>query len=357
MLKFLVLCTVFFLLYLGFNSISEFDSLINFSVWNYQIETTIFTFGLIFLVVQIALMLILKTIFVIFNIPSIIKESWYKKKLIKINEKLVTIIAELLMDNKIKSLDLTKKLISELNQKTKELSYLVANEMEENFDLKIQHLRKLLDKKDYSFYAAKKLANIFFANKHYREAEDYATKAFNEKGSDTDLMILLIKIYAKLETWPKMFFVISKLQRADIKLFDNYKEEISEYYYLAAKEELSKGNDSEAINLLESALELNPSSLNALTLFTELNVNMNNSVLISKVLKSAFSIKPNFEIAQIYADSSKNSPNVIYATLASLANPEKNKGLFLAIAAYLGLQDKFDDIKNKKVSARQAQKK
>ena len=80
MIRFLILCAVFFLLYLGFNTINDFDSNVNISVLDYQIETTVFTFLAIFLIAQLILMIVLKTVFLIFDLPFIISRNWYIKK-------------------------------------------------------------------------------------------------------------------------------------------------------------------------------------------------------------------------------------------------------------------------------------
>lgn len=350
MVKFLILCTIFALLYLGFNTISEFDSSVNFSIFDYKIQTTVFTFASIFLLTQLIFMIILKTIFLIFDIPVIIRQNFHKRKVRKINENLIKIVSELLMGNKIKSLELTNKLIPDLGEDNKEITNLILSEAESNFDKKIQHLRTLVDKKNYSLYAAKKLAQVFFEYIHYKEAEEYATKAFNENDTDIELMVMLIRIYAHLGSWDKMILIVSKLQRADIKLFTSYGNELAEYYYLAAKATLAAGNDSEAGKFLESSLELNPSFLEALNLFTELNINTNNSESILKILKAAFVSNPCFEIAEMYAKCSDSSANVVYGTLAGLVKPSENNALFLAIAAYLGLYDKIADIKDPKLT-------
>ena len=82
-------------------------------------------------------------------------------------------------------------------------------------------------------------------------------------------MVMLIRIYAKIAAWNKMIVVISKFQRADMKLLENYSQEISGYYYLAAKDAVSAGNDNEAVKFLESSLELKPDYLDSLNLYTE----------------------------------------------------------------------------------------
>jgi tetratricopeptide (TPR) repeat protein len=349
MIRFLILCAVFFLLYLGFNTINDFDSNVSISVLDYQIETTVFTFLAIFLIVQLILMIVLKTVFLIFDLPFIISRNWYRKKLKRMNDRLLRIISELLMGNKQKSLELTTKLIPDFDENNKEVVNLILAESESSFDMQIQRLRTLVDKKNYSIYSAKKLAQIFFDTGYYMESEEYASKAFNESDTDTQLMMMLIRIYAKMASWEKMIFVVSKLQRADMKLLLHYSEEISSYYYLAAKASIAKGNDSEAIKFLESSLELKPDYLESLNLFTELSVNMNNSASILTVLKSAFVSCPCFEIALMYIKCSKSSVNVIYGTLAGLVKPSEHNALFLAIAAYLGLYDKIADIREPKL--------
>ena len=349
MIRFLILCTIFFLLYLGFNTINEFDSAVNISVLDYQIQTTAFTFIAIFVIAQLLLMIVLKTIFSIFDLPFIISRSWHKRKLKKINERLLTVISELIMGNKQRSLELVSKLLPDLDENSIEFTNLVLAESANSFDMQIQKFRNLVGKKHYSRYAAKRLAQIFFDNSRYTESEEYANKAFNENDTDSSLMIILIRIYAKTAAWNKMIFVISKFQRADMKLLESYSQEISGYYYLAAKDAISAGNDNEAVKFLESSLELKPDYLDALNLYTELNVNINNSASLLKILRSAFVSNPCFEIAQMYIKCSRSSVNAVYGTLAGLVNPSQNNALFLAIAAYLGLYDKVAEVREPKL--------
>ena len=349
MIRFLILCTIFFLLYFGFNTINEFDSAVNISVLDYQIQTTMFTFSALFIIVQLLLMIVLKTIFSIFDLPFIISRNWYKRKLQRINERLLKIISELIMGNKQKSLELTNKILPDLDENCIEFRDLVLAESTSSFDMQIQRLRTLVGKKYYSIYAAKRLAQIFFDHGRYTESEEYANKAFNENDTDISLMVMLIRIYAKIAAWNKMIVVISKFQRADMKLLENYSQEISGYYYLAAKDAVSAGNDNEAVKFLESSLELKPDYLDSLNLYTELNVNINNSASLLKILKSAFVSNPCFEIAQMYIKCSKSSVNAIYGTLAGLVKPSENNALFLAIAAYLGLYDKVAEIREPKL--------
>ncbi len=345
MIRFLILCTVFFLLYLGFNTISDFDSTVNILALDYKIQTTFFTLLSIFIVAQLILVVVLKTVFLVFDLPFLVKRSWHRRKTRRTNEQLLKVISEFFMGNREKSLELAVKMIPDFSEHNKELANLILAESSCDFDQQIHLLRGLIDKKNYIFYAAKKLAQVFFDHGYYMEAEEYATKAFNDNDTDTSLMIMLIRIYKNTSNWPKMLIFVAKLRRADVKLLMHHAEEISSYYYWAAKAFLVTSDTEETIKFLEASLELKPDYLEALNLFTEINVNINNAGSTLKILKSAFAGSPSFEIAQMYIKCSRGSVNAVYGTLAGLAKPSENSGLFLAIAAYLGLDDKIADLK------------
>lgn len=349
MIRFLILCTVFFLLYIGFSTIGEYDSSIKLFVFDYQIETTLFVFLTVFILIQLLLMIALKLIFLIFDLPTILKKRWYRRKLLKINNRLLNVLAELLMGNKKKSLKITNNILSELDEENKDFVNLVLAEGEDSFDKKIQYYRNLIDKKNFSVYASKKLAEIFYNNTHHIQAEEFALKAFNEDDTDTELMLILIRIYASLGSWPKMVFIVSKLQRADGSLFEVNSEEIASYYYAASKHYLQIGSEDEAKKYLELAIEYKPDYIEALNLLMELLTNTNNSASILKVLRAAFSAKPCFEIARMFADSSRSSAEAIYGTLAGIVQPAKYPAVFLALAGYLGIKEKVIEIKEQKL--------
>jgi tetratricopeptide (TPR) repeat protein len=279
-------------------------------------------------------------IFLMFNMPSLLRKKWHDRKLMQTNKKLLIVLAELLMGNRKKSINLTNKLVADLKGENQEVINLIRAEAEEGFDKKIQYLRALLDKKYYSIYAAKKLAEIFYQNAHYKQAEECATKAFNEDDTDTELMLTLMRVYAALGSWHKLAFIISKLKRANVQLLEERSEEVASFYYAASKATLQSGDDEKALEYLESALEFYPGYVEALNLFMELSVNAKNTTNLLKVLRVAFISKPCFEIARMYADTSRSSAEAIYGTLAGMASTSKYPDLFLALSAYLGLSNK-----------------
>lgn len=348
MIRFLIICTVFLLLYLGFNIISEYDSIMQLSVFDYQVQTTFFAFMAIFAAIQIALMIFLKIVFLILDIPNRLKRRWHKRKILRMNDKLLVVLSQMFMGNDHKALSLMSKLVPDLDENNKETINLIKSVTETTSEKKVQHLKSLIGKKHYSIYAAKKLSEILYQDKHYKQAEEYALKAFDEDDTDTELMLMLIRIYAALEAWHKLVFIVSKIKRADSKLLKKHSVEIAVYYYEAAKAQLKLGSDNNALMYLESALELRPDYLEALNLFVDLSINLQNTVYILKILKAAFLSNPCFEIARMYVASARNSAEANYGILASMANPTQYPDLFLAMATYLDLPDKVASLKSSK---------
>jgi len=213
MIRFIILCLLFFLLYIGFNAISEYDSDIVINILDYRITTTLFAAVAIFFLVQFAVIVILKLAFLMFDLPSILKNRWYKRKLIRINSRLLQVLSELIMGNKKKSLKTATNILSELDDDNKDFVNLVLAESEDSFDKRIQYYRNLIDKKSFSAYSLKKLAEIFYENAHYSQAEEFALKAFNQNDTDPELMLLIIRIYAALAMWPKIVFIATKFMK------------------------------------------------------------------------------------------------------------------------------------------------
>ncbi|MFK7974461.1 MAG: heme biosynthesis HemY N-terminal domain-containing protein [Rickettsiaceae bacterium] len=351
MVKFIILCTVFFLLYLGFSFVGQYDIPVNLLASGYQITTTLFVLVITFLITQLLLMIVLKCIFSIITLPSIMRQQWQQRKQNKITQRLIDSLAYLLIDKKIKAIKNIYNIAPELSAHNKEIANLIMAEAEMDRQKAIQYYNTLTDNKYYGMFAAKKLAEIFYHNKQYDQAENFAIRAFNQNDTDAVLMLLIIRIYAKLGQWSKLILIVSKLQRTDRYNIDIYVNEIASYYYAAAKHYLEQEQDNEAQKYLELALEFEPSYIEALHLLIEILNNTNQSSAILKLLKSAFSSNPCFEIAKIYADSSNNAPEEIYTTLASISTPIKHPTVFLAIAAYLGLYDKISQLKESKFLA------
>lgn len=350
MIRFLVLLaiTIIIVSLMGAVFIVPFDTNIEIILYEYHIQTSIFTFTILFIIFQFALIFLLKILSFLFNINSIIQDKLQRSKMQKHNQTLLQSITQLLMDKKEAALGIINKILPNMvGDDFDNAQNLVAAETEKSFDKKIYYLRILLDKRGYNIYAAKKLTEIFYENGHYSEAENYAITAFNMDDTDTNLMLMLIRIYAKLQNYAKMVFVVSKLQRANSKLLEANAKEIAEYYFDGAKSLIESDNDEEAIKYVESALELKPDFTEALALFVELNLNRKNTALSMKLLKQAFAVSPSFDIAVMYINTSNASSKVAYETLAKVVNVNHYLSLFLAIASYLGLEKESSELVGK----------
>jgi tetratricopeptide (TPR) repeat protein len=339
MIRFLIFCTLITLLVLGFRLLNEYDYIITFSFLDYQIETTLFALAAGFLIIQFLMSAILRLAFVIFDLPKLIKDFWRKRRSKQVNQRLLTVFAEFLTSNRQRALNSFKSILSDLDPEAKEATNAILAELVEAKEAAIPYLKTLLDKRHYSFYAAKKLAEIYYHLGNYKEAESYGVRAFNENDADTELMLSLIRTYAKLKLWAKLVFIVSKLQRADAKILKTHAKEISGYYYCGAKAVIERGCDEEALQFLESALAIKPDHTKALRLYMELNINKKNTASIIKILTTAFALRPSFAIAEMYAKCSGETKANIYRNLANIAEPRAHLGTFLAISAHLGLEN------------------
>lgn len=342
MVRFLIVCCTILVLYLSFSAVAEFDASISFYIYDYEIETTLFMLVTCFVLVLCAALIVLKLIFLIFEFPYLIKKRMHLRKARKVNHILTQSLVHLLANNKFKAADCSKKIARDVTGEQKDLYSLIQAEAEQDFDKKVDFYRLLIASKDYNYFAAKKLAKLFAQNGFYEQAEDYASRAFNINEFDSDVLVTLLDCYANQKIWNKFVFIVSKLARVDASKLSEVSGAISGYYMQAAKDALEKGEDHQAINYVESALELNPSNVEAVDFYLSLNLSLNRGEDNLEILQNALSINPSFEIAEIYIRTSNEEPEQIYDRLASLIDPQKYRSLFLAIAATLNLPHKVE---------------
>lgn len=349
MVRFLIVCCTILILYLSFSAVAEFDANISFHIYDYEIETTLFTLITCFVLALSAALIVLKLVFLIFDFPHLIKKRMHLRKAHRVNHALTQSMVYLLANNKFKAADISKKVARDLASEQKDLYNLIQAEAEEDFDRKVDYYRLLITSKDYNYFAAKRLASVFVKDGFYEQAEDYASRAFNINEFDSEVLITLIECYANQKMWNKFAYVISKLARVDAKKLRKISSTISDYYVQAAKDTLEKGEDHQAINYIESALELNPSNSEAVDFYLSLNLSLNRGEDNLEVLQNALSINPSFEIAETYIRASNEEPEQIYNRLASLIDPQKHRSLFLAIAAVLNLPHKVEVLSETKL--------
>lgn len=343
MIRVSIICIIFLLLYCGFVVLSQFDSVVSFSLYNLYIETTVFTFVTFFILSLLCCFIVLKTIFSILDLPSNLKDFFHSRQITNNNYLLIQAMTEYIIGENSKAVSTVRRITSYLKPENTEFYRLFLAEIQEVPEKRIKLFQELETSKSYAAFVTKKLAKLYYQNNMYSTAEEYAVKSFNLNESDSETLEILIDCYAKLSSWTKLAFLISKLSRLDPIKYNSIKGKLADYCVLAAKYMIENDGEEDAVHNLELATKLVPSHYDALTLYFSLR-NIKSSKNI-EVLNAAFIDYPSFEIAQLYKQFSFMSPTEIYENLVKLINPNEYLGLFLSIAAYYDLPDKIEQLK------------
>lgn len=343
MIRVLIICIIFLLLYCGFVVLSQLDSVISFNLYNLYIETTVFTVATFFILSFLCCFIVLKTIFLILDLPSNLKGFFYSRQITNNNYLLLQAMTEYIIGDNSKALSLVKRITSSLKPENKEFHQLFLAEIQEVPEKRIKLFQELEKSKFYTAFVTKRLAALYYQNNMYTTAEEYAVKSFNLNESDSETLEILIDCYVKLSLWTKLTFLISKLNRLDLIKYDSIKGKLSDYCVLAAKHMITNNEEEDAVHNLELAMKLVPSHYEALTLY--FSMQNTKSRKNTEILNAAFIDHPSFEIAQLYKQFSFMTPTEIYEGLVKLINPNEHLGLFLSIAAYYGLSDKIEQLR------------
>lgn len=268
MIKLLTISIIFLLLYLGFSVISQLDSQLNLTVYDYYLETTFFTASIFFLLLLIATSIIFKTIFLLLNLPNIIKNFFYNKIIAKKKEQeslyIIQAMAECIIGNKGKSHEIINKISKDLKPGNIEYYNLILAESATIIDQKIQHFQKIEQSKSFSLFALKRLAQIFYNSGDFIKAEDYASKLYNAKENDSENLEILLDCYAELSLWNRFTFILEKLAKIDRPLLLTIENKISIYFLKATKEMKAKNNEQAVYDYLELESKLYPHKLKML---------------------------------------------------------------------------------------------
>jgi tetratricopeptide (TPR) repeat protein len=344
MIRLLIICFIFLLLYLGFSALGQLDSQLTVNFYDYYLETSFFTFISLYLLLTIATLIGIKLIILIIDLPWILKNLLVSKRAISANYQLMRAMVESIIGDKSQSIITIKKIAGRINKENEIFYKLLLAESEEQIDLKIKYFQELEQQKYQTAFVTKRLAQLFYRNNMYDKSEDYAVKSFNLNESDSETLEILIDCYAKLSLWSKLAFIVSKLTMVNKDKLQSSKYKISNYYLLAAQNMLEINDHKNAIHYLELAMNLVPSHYQALNLYCTLNSSGNSFGKNNKnmeILKTAFIDQPSFEIVEIYKKFTMMADIKIYEDLAILVNPQEHLGLFLAISAYLDLPEKM----------------
>jgi uncharacterized protein HemY len=345
MIKFIVACIIFVLIYFAFAILVQLDVSVRITSNDYILNTTLFTLISFFITAIFATLIVLKISVSIFELPSFIREKLYARKAKKINYNLMQSMARLIMGDKNAASKIAFDIKDQCRPEVLEFSNLILAEVEQDFEQKIHYLKELAKLNSYKYFALKKLAQIFYNLSQYEQSKDYATLAFNINKYDFEVIETLIDCYARLSLWEQFLITTSKLNILGNQNVSYLQTKISEYYIIATHEMLKDKRDDEAIRYLELALEFNPISVEAIELYCLLNLSMHGVVQNIHIVEMAFAKNPSFELMEIYVKSSNLTPEEVYQKLENLVGHKKEYfALFLSIAAYLNLPEKFSPV-------------
>jgi len=334
MFRLLLICIALLLLYFGFTLTQSFDSKVLISLYDYNIETTFFFSLISLLLLLVFCFIIIKFLILIIDLPFNIHNIFNNRKINNDRYSLSLAFAKYITGNKTKAGSIARKLPYENLKETKEFYDLILAETEEDIDTKIAYFKKLINSREFAFYSNKNLAKLFYAKSLYTEAENYAVKAYNLNELDSDNLITLMHCYGQLGLWVKFTFIANKIAKLHKDISKPEAVKITDYYLLAAKQEIDNSNTEAAIEYLETAINTNFVNTELLELYLNLNNNLNDKKKI-KILKNAFHFIPSLELVKLFKKFTPLSDEQVYEELVAGLDTKKDEILILALKAYL----------------------
>ncbi len=341
-----LLCLIFLIIvsYLGFSIINEYDTNIHIEVLNYNIDISSFFALSIMLVVCIIISLFIKLLSFIINTPNLISQRIKTSKTEHNIKQLINAYSFILSGNKSEARALISRIKNELPTELTAHIYLLLSELETEAEQKSYNLKHLLDFPGYKHFATKALAEYFFKYQYYQQSLEYIKQTPNLK-NDIEAQKILITIYAKLQNWEECENSINNLESLKPELLKELEPEIANLYFVAAKTMLENGEDDRAAYYLKQSLTYQTNFIEAIDLLCSLNINSGKGKLNKPFIENAFAISPSFELCELYARSTNLKAKETYQELASLVDSRKHLGVFMAFAAYLGLDDEIKALK------------
>lgn len=335
MTRFLSLIAILSLIYLSALLLGDYDADISIGIFDYVIKVSLFlilTF-LIFLIALFSLGMKLLTWIVSFPISVISRISGSRKNYQ--TRLLLEAYALIIMDNKS---DARKKL-SKFEEKELEkifsdhvnlLKALSSDEVDKDL------INKLSSKKEYYRFASKRIFFELLKQGHDSQALKFAENIELNKSKDKEVRGSILSLYAKLNVWDQFVALADKFGKKDDL------SKLSDPYLAGAKYFLADGQEKMSQEFLEKALEYNPASMAAIEIFCTLNNSQSMNHLNLPILEAAFSIKPSFELFELYCQSISMDSKELYAKFASLIDTKKYRDVMLSIGAYLKLYDEVE---------------
>jgi lipopolysaccharide biosynthesis regulator YciM len=344
MLKLLFILSFALAIYWGASSVWSEDYMVGIDFMTYHFEANILILASIILVFYYVLWFGVKLLYGALYLPATLRAKWNQQKLAKLDNALQHSLIKFLSDQNEAAVKNLLAILPDLEMKNREIYYLAQSIAHKDDITAITYYQQLLESKYAKNYAASKLAQIHYKSNSYNKAEEYALKSLTQEVSDAPVLMLLVKIYAAMHLWDKIPKIVSQMKESHQIFYRQNSEEIAKIYYEAAKHYLHIADDSKAQSYLEYALDANALNFQALNLYNEIMNNNGQRQDFIAMLQAAFSARPCFEIAQMFIANSSDEPLDKYRALVALVPVGKYPEIFLAISAYLGLNDEAQNI-------------
>lgn len=344
MTRLLIICLSVLLIYLGFVNISSLDAPLNFSLYGYLVETSLFVAIALISTIFCLCSLIIKLILTIFSVPSFLKRRLLIFKTKKANDVLVSAVISLIIGDKKEAIKLVKNLKTEY----KILQKLTIAEAENDFDKQTEIYRSFLSEDGLKAFGYKRLAEVHFNRQYFTQANDYAKKAVDLNSKDRSITAILAKCAAIGKHWSQFNVNVIKLRNLsidnDFQILKN--NEIVDYYLAAAHSAISDNHDNEAITYLKQAIEIDPLNIEVLELYF-VTAPRDGSNL--NILESAFKAKPSLEVAELLIRYRPMPSLKAFEYLTHLVDYNQYSNLFIAIASYLDLPEQVHNFRSRQL--------
>ena len=304
----------------------------------YQMEISSGFAAICLIVVCAVLSYVLRIIWAIISLPTTISEQLAKSQEKKTLRRILEAYADIITGKKRDAELIIKNVKKYFGNEYKDHVSLILSQSAENFDQTMHYLRELSEIPEYSYFAIKSLAMHYLYHGYNHQAFESLNQAIRLHNKDKELMRLMLKACTRLDLWPEFHSYVKKLQKIEPNFGEELSKEVAQYYLDGVSYYLMQEDDKKAIEYNRYALEFDPSSLDAIETYCWLCNNKGDVDSVRKVITQAFALRPSFELFFIYHSSVECTAEELYSCFTELVSPLDYPSVFVAIAAYLGLE-------------------
>ncbi len=345
MIRFLSTIIFLALSYLAIIAVSKYDTTLSILLFDYRIDVSLFLLIVFFIILVCVSSLGIRIIGIIFKAPYMIASKLAGYKRSNHTKIILDSYANMIMGKA----EAAQRGISKLDPASTYKDFtdhinLIKAVSNQDSERNIYLLHNLLSNKQYHDFAAKILAKKLFNEGLYQQSLGFIEYVRIDSNIDEETMYLLILLYANLNMWDNFTMYMERYTGIFKEEKEHKKDEIADLYLKCAKYYLAQGEEQDAVKFLEKSLEYNPVSLETIELLCTMNISLGLNYQNLAILEIAFTAVPSFELFDLYYQSSPMNPSDIYDKFYNLVDAKYHRDVFLAIAAYLKLYDRVDEL-------------